>query len=226
MPSCPRAAPYNARMLQSVMALLAPAALERLTLALNHVLGSEPAAQSRLRPHSGRVIALQLTQWPAWLPTPPRLVWRITPAGLLEWCGDAAVGAAPGSDAAPGADPFHQPELAADLSVHMAAGNPAALLAGLLMGEQPAVQIEGDAQLAGDVNWLLHNLRWDMAADLERLFGPAVAHQLQQVGRAVAGAMRAAWKAAAPLAERFGGPAFGAGAGPRSGPSSGAPPGR
>jgi hypothetical protein len=36
----------------------------------------------------------------------------------------------------------------------------------------PPVDIEGDAQLAGDVNWLMQNLRWDVAADLERLFPP------------------------------------------------------
>ena len=51
-----------------------------------------------------------------------------------------------------------------------------------LGGTPPAVQIDGDAQLAGDMNWLLQNLRWDVAADLERLFGPAVAQQLHQPG--------------------------------------------
>ena len=63
------------------------------------------------------------------------------------------------------------------------AANPALLLARMLGGEPPPVQIDGDAQLAGDVNWLLQNLRWDVAADLERLFGPVVAQQLHQVGR-------------------------------------------
>jgi ubiquinone biosynthesis protein UbiJ len=36
------------------------------------------------------------------------------------------------------------------------------------------------------------NLRWDVAADLERLFGPAVAQQLNRLGRALAHAVRAA----------------------------------
>ncbi len=206
-------------MLQSVLAMFAPAALERLSLALNHVLGSEPAAMERLRPHAGRVIELQLTQWPTWLPTPPRLAWRVTPAGLLEWCGPAAPFAAATEHTTSG------PELAPDLSVHLSAANPAALMAGLLMGEQPAVQIDGNASLAADVNWLLNNLRWDAAADLERLFGPVVAQQMSQAGRALAGAMRAAWKAAAPLAERFGGAAgFGAGAGNGSNSGSGTGP--
>ena len=38
-----------------------------------------------------------------------------------------------------------------------------------MAGDKPPVSIDGDAQLAGDVNWLLLNLRWDIAADLERL---------------------------------------------------------
>ena len=48
-------------------------------------------------------------------------------------------------------------------------------MARALGGTPPPVQIDGDAQLAGDVNWLLLNLRWDVAADLERLFGPTPA---------------------------------------------------
>jgi len=53
------------------------------------------------------------------------------------------------------------------------------------------------------VNWLLQNVRWDVAADLERLFGPVVAHQLHQAGRMVAGGMRTAFRTAAELAEKL-----------------------
>jgi ubiquinone biosynthesis protein UbiJ len=42
------------------------------------------------------------------------------------------------------------------------------------------------------VNWLLQNIRWDVAADLERLFGPAVAQPLHRIGAALAKALRAA----------------------------------
>ena len=83
------------------------------------------------------------------------------------------------------------------------AGNPALLLARALGGTPPPVQIDGDAQLAGDVNWLLLNLRWDVEADLERLFGPVVAHQLHKVGSALAAALRMALKTAAQLGERL-----------------------
>jgi ubiquinone biosynthesis protein UbiJ len=54
------------------------------------------------------------------------------------------------------------------------------------------VAIDGDAQLAGDVNWLMQNLRWDVAADLERFFGPVAAQQLHRLGSAVAHALRSA----------------------------------
>ena len=82
----------------------------------------------------------------------------------------------------------------------MEASNPALVLARALAGEPPAVRIDGDAALAGDVNWLLQNLRWDVAADLERLFGPAVAGPLHQLGRMLAGAVRKALEGAASLA--------------------------
>jgi ubiquinone biosynthesis protein UbiJ len=118
------------------------------------------------------------------LPPPPVLAWRVTPAGLLEWCGQ---------EGAP----------IADLSVHLDASNPALLMARALAGQAPAIQIDGDAQLAGDVNWLLHNLRWDVAADLERLFGPVAAEQLHRIGSTLATGLRTALKAAAGLGERL-----------------------
>jgi ubiquinone biosynthesis protein UbiJ len=72
-----------------------------------------------------------------------------------------------------------------------------------LGGTQPEVQIDGDAKLAGDVNWLLQNLRWDVAADLERLFGPVVAQQVHKIGSMMAHAVRAAFKGATQLGERL-----------------------
>ena len=177
--------PYNRAMLQSLNALLAPALMERLVLVINHVLAAEPAATQRLRSHEQQIIELQLQGWPSLLPPPPALAWRITPAGLLDWCGAAGV---------------DNP----DLAVQLDASNPALLIARALGGETPALQIDGDAQLAGDVNWLLQNVRWDVAADLERLFGPVVAQQLHQLGRMVAGGMRTAFRTAADLASRLG----------------------
>ena len=95
----------------------------------------------------------------------------ITPAGLVEWCREP---------------------VDADLRVRLEATNPAALAFQALSGQMPAVVIEGDVQLAGDIDWLLKNLRWDVADDLERLFGPTVAHEVHRLGAALARAMRGA----------------------------------
>lgn len=177
-----------------LQSLVTPALAERLTLLLNHVLSSEPVATDRLRAHTGRQMRLLLENWPALLPEPPQLSWRITPAGLLEWSGAALSGPGPG--------PLPDSP-ACDLSVRLDASNPAALLARGLFGQMPAVQVEGDAQLAGDVNWLMQNLRWDVAADVDRLFGPALAQPLHRLGGAIAAGVRAAVQGAQGLGERL-----------------------
>jgi len=170
--------------LSSLPGLVAPPVLERLTLVVNHVLAAEPVAQDRLKPHAGRALVLHLDGWPALLPPAPPLAWRITPAGLLEWCG---------LQGAP----------AAELQLHLDASNPALLMVQVLAGERPALRIEGDAQLAADVGWLTQNLRWDAAADLERFFGPVVAQQIAQIGRMLAAGLRSALGAVEPLVQRF-----------------------
>lgn len=172
-------------MLQALNALVAPAVMQRLTLLLNHVLAAEPLAQQRLRARTDALVQLHLEGWPRLLPPPPVLCWRVTPAGLLEWC------------EAPPAD--------AHLHVRVDASNPAGLALQALTGAQPAVQLDGDAALAADINWLLQNLRWDVAADLERVLGPAAAQQLSALGamlgrgirQAISGA-GARWRPGAP----------------------------
>ncbi len=156
--------------------------MERLTLMINHVLGSEPAATQRLQVHKGRVVRLEVTGWPLLLPPLPVLAFAITPAGLLEW------------QAEPGAP---------DLNVRLPADNPASVALGALSGELPPLEIDGDAQLAADVNWLIGNVRWDIAADLERVFGPVVAHQLHGLGSALAKGLRSALQGAGELAGRL-----------------------
>ncbi len=109
----------------------------------------------------------------------------ITPAGLLEWVGGA-----------------NAPD-EADLDVRVDAANPLLLMARAMAGDKPTVDIEGDAQLAADVNWLLQNLRWDVASDLERVFGPALAHPLHRLGSALAGSLRGAMAGASGLTQRM-----------------------
>lgn len=179
-------------MLNALQRLFAPAAMNRLTLVINHVLAAEPTALERLRAHAGRRIVLSPQAWPALLPTLPPLAFAVTPAGLLEWVGELAP--APAATAATAAP--------ADLTVRFDASNPVRLVASAVSGETPTVDIDGDAQLATDVNWLMQNLRWDVEADLERVFGPAVAHQVYRLGSAFARAVRSALQGAGALRRR------------------------
>ena len=184
-----------------IQSLLAPALAQRLTLLINHVLSSEPVATEKLKVHAGRRVRLVLDNWPRLLPAAPDWDWRVSPAGLLEWVGDAKAADMPANDT------LHAPGAASatlhDLTVRLDASNPAALLTRGLGGQPPQVQVEGDAQFAGDINWLMQNLRWDVAADLERFLGPSLAQPLQQVGRAVAAGVRAALQGAQDLGERL-----------------------
>lgn len=176
-------------MLNAFQSLFAPAAMNRLTLVINHVLAAEPAAVERLRVHGGRRIVLSPQAWPALLPALPPLAFVVTPAGLVEWVG------APGPVSS-------APVAPADLTVRFDASNPALLLASAVSGETPTVDIDGDAQLATDVNWLMQNLRWDVEADLERVLGPAAAHQIYRLGSALARAVRSAMQGASALRRR------------------------
>jgi ubiquinone biosynthesis protein UbiJ len=181
------AAAYNPRMLQTIQQTLAVAAVQRVCLLLNHVLVSEAVATARLKPHAGRYVRLHLAGWPSMLPTPPDLVFGITPAGLLEWGGDA-------------------PPAQVDLNLTVEAGNP--LLAALhsLGGERPKVSVEGDAELAADVSWLVDNLRWDMQDDLARVVGEVPAREIARVGGVLAGGLRAAVQGLTGLASRVSAP--------------------
>lgn len=173
-------------MLQSLQMLAVPAVLQRLTLLLNHLLGAEPAAMDRLRPHAGRRIRVQLAGWPRLLPRPPVLAFLVTRAGLLEW-----------EPEGPAAAEVDGVRIGADLDVVVDAANPARMLLGGLGGERPRVDIAGDAAFAGDVNWLFENLRWDAEDDLARVVGVMPARELCRVGGWIAGALREAGRVAA-----------------------------
>ncbi|TCP06347.1 ubiquinone biosynthesis accessory factor UbiJ [Caldimonas thermodepolymerans] len=158
-------------MLKQLSELVGPVLIERLTLALNHVLASEAEAQARLRPHAGRVLQVLPKGLPALLQAPEFLAFRITPAGLLEALDEQA------------APP-------ADLRLELDLSQPARLVEAALSGRRPSVNIQGDAQLATDIGWLMDNLRWDYEDDLARLLGPVPGHQIAQVIRMASGAVR------------------------------------
>ena len=113
----------------------------RLVLFLNHVLMQEPEAQARLARQKGRRVRLQWREF--------QLQLGPTAAGLLE----------------------RLPEGEPDLRLSLTDSSPLALAQALLLGEKPALRIEGDVQLAADVNWLVDNVRWDAEEDLARLIG-------------------------------------------------------
>jgi ubiquinone biosynthesis protein UbiJ len=171
-------------MLHTLQQLVGHAFVQRLTLWLNHLLASESAAMQRLQPHAGRCIRLQVEGWPTLLPAFPELGFLITPAGLLEWCGDD-------SEPPP-----------ADLKLSVDASQPGRLLSEGLAGQRPAVSVVGDAALAADVSWLMDNLRWDLQDDLARFIGDAPAHALAQATRKVATAVREAVAAVGRLAAK------------------------
>lgn len=155
-------------MLDTLNRLLAPAAMQRATLLANHVLASEPVAMQRMAPHAGKRLRVDIAGLPAWLPPLPVLAFVVTPAGLLEWLDDAGE---------------------ASLVLRVDAAEATAIASTVLAGERPPVTIEGDAALAADVGWLLQNLRWDLAADLERFLPAAVVQQLVVAGRALRSAL-------------------------------------
>ena len=62
--------------------------------------------------------------------------------------------------------------------------------AALARGDKPKVRIEGDVQLAAEINWLIDHVRWDAEEDLARLIGDAPAHTLAQVARQAMTALR------------------------------------
>jgi ubiquinone biosynthesis protein UbiJ len=129
-------------------------------LVLNHVLMQEPQAMQRLVRQSGRVI---LTQWRSFT-----FKVQVTPAGLLDL-----------SDA----------DTVPDLTLVLSEDSVVALAQGLLQGNKPAVRIEGDVQLAAEVNWLADNVRWDVEEDLSRVLGDSPAHLVVGAGRKMSAAL-------------------------------------
>jgi ubiquinone biosynthesis accessory factor UbiJ len=133
----------------------------RIVLLLNHVLQQEKEAMTRLARQKGRVVHFQWRHF--------SLKWVATAAGLLDQA---------------------DPEAQVDLTLVVTEGSPFALMQGLLQGQKPAVRIEGDVQLAAEVNWLFDHVRWDLEEDLARLVGDVPAHALGGAVRRTAEVLR------------------------------------
>lgn len=133
----------------------------RLVLMLNHLLMQEPQAMSRLQRQCGRAMLLQ---WQT-----VQVTLQATPAGLLD---------------------LAAPDAHADLVMTLVDESPLAIAQALIQGQKPSIRIEGDVELASQVNWLTDNVRWDLEDDLARLIGDTPAHTLVQLGRAAAAALK------------------------------------
>ena len=136
-------------------------AQNRIVLLLNHLIGQEEQAKARLLRQKGRVVSVK------WRSIAINFV--VTPAGLLDKLAHTA---------------------APDLTLTVLETSPLALLGRAMASEKPGVRIEGDVQLAGEINWLVDHLRWDMEEDLSRLLGDAPAHTLANAARRAAEALR------------------------------------
>jgi ubiquinone biosynthesis protein UbiJ len=122
--------------------------------ALNHLLGAEAWARDKLKPYAGQCVEFRASPLPA-------LRLDILDSGLLV---------AAAQDATP------------NLVVTLGSGALPALARGedALMRE---IGIEGNADLAGTVQYLFRHLRWDLEEDLSRVFGDVLAHRMAEGGR-------------------------------------------
>jgi ubiquinone biosynthesis accessory factor UbiJ len=130
---------------------------KRIVIALNHVLQQEAEAMARLSRQKGRVAQVKLA-WAA-------ISLIATPVGLLD--------IAP-ADAKP------------DLTLTVTEASPFALAQTAMRGDKPTIRVEGDVQLAAEVNWLVDNVRWDAEEDLSRIIGDAPAHSVVQALKSMA----------------------------------------
>jgi ubiquinone biosynthesis protein UbiJ len=126
-------------------------AQHRIVLLLNHVLMQESEATARLVRQKGRVVLVQ------WRTLSFKL--QATPAGLLD---------------------LASPDASADLVLTVTEASPLVLAQTVFGGDKPAVRIEGDVQLAAEVNWLTEHVRWDLEEDLARILGDVPARMVCQ----------------------------------------------
>ena len=140
-------------------------------LALNHLLEAEAWARDKLKPYAGQCVEFRS-------PPLPALRLDILDSGLLR---SAAQDAAP------------------NLVVSIGPG----ALPAMLRGEDALLReigIEGNADLAGTVQYLFRHLRWDVAEDLSKVFGDVLAQRMVSEGKRLA-----AWnrETAEKLAQNF-----------------------
>lgn len=139
--------------------------------ALNHLLNAEAWARDKLKPYAGQCVEFRS-------PPLPALRLDILDSGLVRGAAQDAV-----------------PSLVVTIG--------ASALPASLRGEDALMReigIEGNADLAGTVQYLFRHLRWDVAEDLSKVFGDVLAQRMVTEGRRLA-----AWnrEAVEKLAQNF-----------------------
>jgi ubiquinone biosynthesis protein UbiJ len=74
---------------------------------------------------------------------------------------------------------------AADLTLLVTEDSPVSLVQTVLVGGKPSINIEGDVQLAAEMNWLVDHVRWDVEEDLSRIVGDAPAHAIASMAKQI-----------------------------------------
>ena len=166
MKPLPSLAELAAQFSSAVMHLQPPSALveeaqDRVLLLLNHVLMQEAAATTRLKRQQNRTLQISWRQL--------QLACRITPAGLFE---RTVLQNSP------------------DLSLQISQESPWVIAQGLVQGNKPTMQVQGDVMLAADINWLVDHVGWDIEEDLSRVLGDAMAHQCVAMAKRVFTALK------------------------------------
>jgi ubiquinone biosynthesis accessory factor UbiJ len=139
--------------------------------ALNHLLNAEAWARDKLKPYAGQCVEFRS-------PPLPALRLDILDSGLVRAAAEDAV-----------------PTLVVTIG--------ASALPASLRGEDALMReigVEGNADLAGTVQYLFRHLRWDLAEDLSKVFGDVLAQRMVTEGKRFA-----AWnrEAAERLAQNF-----------------------
>lgn len=148
---------------------------QRIVLALNHVLQQEPEAMERLKRQKHKTIALE------WAPIEIKV--QPTPAGLLNLAEENLH-----SDTA---DASTKAIDSYDLSITVLEESPFTALRSLTQNQKPKTRIEGDVQLAAEINWLIDHVRWDVEEDLSRFIGDAAAHRTVSTLQGIATQLKA-----------------------------------
>jgi ubiquinone biosynthesis accessory factor UbiJ len=128
----------------------------RIVLLLNHVLMQEPEATKRLVRHKSQSVQMK------WRELDLHLL--ITPAGLFD---------------------LALPSMKPDLLLEVLPQSPLELVQSLFQGKKPDVRVEGDVQLAAEINWLADHVRWDVEEDLSRIVGDVPARMMTQFAQQV-----------------------------------------